>query len=70
MTAMSEKDIRAAELSPQGPVSNAESMSGQSIAARILTIARALGRHIAQEQLKPSQAANDNESDKKEKQDG
>jgi hypothetical protein len=35
------------------------------IDARILTIARALGRQIAREQLKRMRAANDNDPDRK-----
>ncbi|WP_125461616.1 MULTISPECIES: hypothetical protein [Rhodomicrobium] len=67
---MSEKDTRGAKLSPQVPVNDSKTASAESITARILTIARVIGRQIAREQLKASEAANDRETNRVKKRDG
>jgi hypothetical protein len=52
----------ASESEPSRPqAANDNGASPASIDARILTIARALGRQIAREQLKKIAAANDND---------
>ena len=50
---------------PQPQAANDNRASAAQIDARILTIARALGRQIAREQLKRIRAANDNSPAKK-----
>jgi hypothetical protein len=52
----------APEPEPPGPkAANDNNAAPASVDARILTIARALGRQIAREQLKKISAANDND---------
>jgi hypothetical protein len=53
----------AAEEESEGfrPANDNGSRSGQSLDARILRIAEAIGRQLAREQAKPPAAANDNE---------
>jgi hypothetical protein len=48
---------------PQPQAANDNGASSAPIDARILTIARALGRQIAREQLRKISAANDNDPD-------
>jgi hypothetical protein len=50
---------------PRPQAANDNNSSAAPIDARILTIARALGRQIAREQLKSLRAANDNDPAKK-----
>ena len=57
----------APEPEPPGPkaANDNNGSSAASIDARILTIARALGRQIAREQLRKTPAANDNDPGRK-----
>jgi hypothetical protein len=67
---MSGKEIRKTKPPPQGPVSDSKSASAQSIDPRILTIARAIGRQIAQERLKALQGSQKHEPSEIQKQTG
>lgn len=66
---MTEQDIQDPGPSSPKPTKDGKKAAARTIDPRILTIARAIGRKIAQQQLKASQAANDNQHDKEQKRD-